>query len=409
MSELQTIQSALDRASRRRRWDRALRGFWRGLFVGAILWLLTLAAYKLFPLPVWSLVAAAGAAGLAMFVGLIIGGWRRPTASETARWIDARQHLQERLGTALEVAQSPASGEWKTLLLADASHHAQGLDARRLLPFHLPTVARWAVLVLALGAGLGFVPERRSPQFLQKEKDTANITETGKQLAELTKHSLAQHTPALEPTQKALATVADLAQQLAHQPLTRAEALKDLANVTEKLKEEAKDLAKNPALKPLEKAARDTGSHGGPNPESLQKQIDALQKSLGKGDGADPAKLEKMENALAKAKAAATKLPDKDTPEGKAAREQLAQALSQMAQQARDAGLPMDNLEDAMQALQNGNIDQFVKDLEAAGADLEKLQNMAKAMQNAQQQMAQLGKDLGEQLKNGQKIGRAHV
>ncbi|MST93865.1 MAG: hypothetical protein EXS33_01085 [Pedosphaera sp.] len=402
MNELQTIQSALDQASRRRRSDRALRGFWRGLFVGAILWLLTLAAYKLFPIPGWSLAAAAAAAGLAMLAGLVIGGWHKPTVGETARWIDARQHLQERLGTALEVAQSPASAEWKTLLLADASRHAQGLDARRLLPFHLPTVARWSVLVLAIGAGLGFAPERRSAQFFQKEIDKANIKETGKQLAELTKHSLEQRAPALEPTKEALGTVAELAQQLMQQPLTRVEALKDLANATEKLKEEARDLAKNPALKPLEKAARDSGSRGGPNPEALKKQIDTLQKSLGKGDGADVEKLQKMENALAKAKAAASKLPDKDTPEGKAAREQLAQSLSQLAQHARDAGLPMDNLEDAIQALQNGNVDQFLKDLTAAGADLGKLQNMAQAMQNAQQQMAQLGKDLAEQLKNGQ-------
>ncbi len=395
MNELQTIQSALDQASRRRRLDRALWGFWRGLFIGAILWLLTLAAYKLFPIPVWSLAAAAAAAGLAMLAGLVIGGWHKLSVAETARWIDARQHLQERLGTALEVAASPASAEWKTLLLADASRHAQELDARRLLPFHLPTVARWSVLVLAIGAGLGFAPERRSAQFFQKEIDKANIKEAGKQLAELTKHSLEQRAPALEPTKEALGTVAELAQQLMQQPLTRVEALKDLANATEKLKEEARDLPKNPALKPLEKAARDSGSRGGPNPE-------ALQKPLGKGDGADVEKLQKMENALNKAKAAAAKLPDKDTPEGKAAREQLEQSLGQLAQQARDAGLPMDNLEDAIQALQNGNVDQFLKDLAEAGADLEKLQNMAAAMQNAQKQLAQLGKDLGEQLKNGQ-------
>jgi hypothetical protein len=44
----------------------------------------------------------------------------------------------------------------------------------------------------------------------------------------------------------------------------------------------------------------------------------------------------------------------------------------------------------------------FLKDLQAATTDLEKLREMAKSLQQLQQQMEKLGKDLAEQLQNGQ-------
>src|ERR1035438_7165524 len=90
---------------------------------------------------------------------------------------------------------------------------------------------------LVLGAGLGFVPEYRSKSFRQKKVNERNIKEVGRQLADLTRRSLEKRPPTLEPTQKALENVADLGDQLAKKTLTRSEALKDLANVAEKLKD----------------------------------------------------------------------------------------------------------------------------------------------------------------------------
>ena len=56
MSELQIIQSTLASAARRRRWARALRGGWLGLFAGSLVWLLALAVFKLAPVPASVLV-----------------------------------------------------------------------------------------------------------------------------------------------------------------------------------------------------------------------------------------------------------------------------------------------------------------------------------------------------------------
>src|SRR6185369_15254229 len=70
--------------------------------------------------------------------------------------------------------------------------------------------------------------------------------------------------------------------------------------------------------------------------------------------------------------------------------------------QLRDMGQSLSGLDDAIKALENSQPDAVMKDLQAALNDLDKLREMAKALQQLQQQAAKLGKDLAEQLKNGQ-------
>ena len=119
----------------------------------------------------------------------------------------------------------------------------------------------------------------------EKTADQANIKEVGKQLAALTRHDLQKRPPALEPTQKALEAVTDLGDQLTKKTLTRSEALKDLANVADKLKDELKELGKDPAMKRLEKAARASTGNDSQSASGLQKQMESLQKQLGTPTG----------------------------------------------------------------------------------------------------------------------------
>lgn len=399
MSEFQVIQSTVEKAARRRRWDRAWRGLWRGLLIGALLCLLTLVVFKITPLPYWALAAAGFGAVVCIVVGFIVGGWRRPNLGDTARWIDAEQNLKERLSTALEVA--PKETDWSRLLVHDAAHHAQSLDTRRLLPFHLPHSARWAVLVLVLAAGLGFVPEYRSKQYLQKQNDKAVIRDTGRQLADLTRRNLDQKPPALEATQQALKDVADLGKRLEQAPLTRSDALRELANAAEKLSQEAKEAAKNPALKPLERAARSSTGDGMKTPEEMQRQIEAMKKALG-NEKATPDALDKLKNAVDKAQQAAAQMQNQQGAADQAMKQQLAQSLAALAQEAKDMGQPLDSLEEAIKALEKGQIGQVLKDLDIAEQDLEKMGELAKKLAKAQQQAGKLGKDLAEQLANGQ-------
>ena len=246
-------------------------------------------------------------------MGMIIGGWGKLALPEVARWVDGRQHLKERLSTALEVAADPEGGTWRDLVVTDAAQHVKELDPRRLVPFRLPRATRWALVALALGAGLGFVPEYRSKSFRQKKADEQNIKEVGRQLADLTRRSLEKRPPALEPTQKALENVTDLGDQLAKKTLTRSEALKDLANVAEKLKDELKEMGKDPALRKMEQAARASTGNDSQTAAGLQKQIESLQKQLGTPTG-NPDALDKLKKELQKLQEAAKGMANKNSP-----------------------------------------------------------------------------------------------
>ena len=401
MSELQIIEATLQKAARRRRWARALRGLWHGVLIGALVSLLLIIAWHVLPLPLWTLTLAALIPLPCALAGLLIGGWRSPALPEVARWVDGHQHLQERLSTALEVAGDDRAGQWRDLIVTDAATRARDLDVRSLVPFGLPRATRWAVVALALAAGLGFVPEYRSKAYLQKKADAQNIKEIGRQLSDLTRRSLDKRPPVLEPTQKALESVKDIGDLLTKKTLTRSEALKDLASITEKLKNEMKDLAKDPALRKMEEAARSPGGNDSQTAANLQKQIEAMQKQLGAPTG-NPDAMDKMRKELDKLKEAAKAMANKDGGAADAEKQKLSESLAALSKQLQQMGLQLPQLDEAIQALANNQTDLVLKDLQEATLDLEKMRDMAKSLQQLQQRAEQMGKDLAEQLKNGQ-------
>jgi hypothetical protein len=400
MSELDSIRAVLDGAARRHRLSHALRGLSLGLLLGAIGALTILAIYHLVDVPLWLVVATALLPLCGMAVGFIWAGYRKPDLTEVARWVDGRRKLKERLSTALEVSSNDNT-PWRNLVLSDAADHLKGIDARQLLPLHLSKTARWALVVLVLGAGLGFVPEYRSKSGLQKRADAQNIKETGRLLAELTRRNLEKRPPAFEPTQKSMEAVSSLGDQLSKQMLTRSDALKDLANVAEKLKDQLKEMGKDPGLKRLEEAARNGGGNDSQSSAGLQKQLDALQKQMGTPTG-NPDALDKIQKSLEKIQHAANALADKNSSGSDAERQKLSDALSALSKQMESMGMQLPQIDDAINALAANQTDLFLKDLQAATTDLEKMREMAKSMEQLQQQMEKLGKDLGEQLKNGQ-------
>lgn len=401
MSKIEEIEAILAKTASRRRFQRALRGAWHGLLAGGLCWLVTLLIFKLLPLPEITLAGAGVAGVLSVLAGYFAGWSRKPTVLETARWVDLNQNLHERLSTAVELTQNSQSEAWRDLLLLDASRCIRQVDPKRLLPYHLPRVSRLVLLVLFLGAGLGFVPEYRTNEFVRKENDAKIIRDTGRQLAELTRRSLQQKPPALEPTRTALDSVTELGEHLAKARLTRNDALKDLASVTEKLNEQAKELGNKPAIKSLERAARTPNKGGSPGFAELQKRIEALQASLG-NQNADSDAIEKMKQDLQRAKEAAGGMPTGDTPEARSAQEGLSQSLSDIAKQARDLGISLPSLEEAIAALAAAETERLIRDLEIAETDLEKLQQMAKTLEQLKLQAERQGKDLPEQLENGQ-------
>ena len=279
--------------------------------------------------------------------------------------------------------------------------HVKGLDTRKLVQFRLPKITRWALVLLALAAGLGFVPEYRSKAYVQKQADKKVIADVGRELVELTKRSLANRPPAMETTQKAMDAVNELGEKFTQKALTRTEALKDLANVTERLKDEMKDLSKDPAMKRMQQAARSHGGENLPDAARLQKQIDDAQKQLGNPKGT-PDDMDKLSKDLNKLQDAAKAAADKNGAMSAEDKQKLSKSMEALAKQAQEMGLQMPNMDDAIQALAQNKTDMFLKDLDQATQDLEKTRDMAKSLQEMQQQMEKIGKDLAEQLKNGQ-------
>ena len=87
---------------------------------------------------------------------------------------------------------------------------------------------------------------------------------------------LEKRPPALETTQKSMQAAGDLGDQLTKKVFTRSEALKELANVADKLKEQINELGKDPALKRMEQAARASNGNDSQTASGLQKQIESL-------------------------------------------------------------------------------------------------------------------------------------
>lgn len=402
MSDLEAIQGALVRAARHRRWQMAWNGFWRGVFAGAVLWLLALATYKLAPIPYSILTGAAGLAALCMAAGFLQGWFRKSNLLQTARWVDDRQHLQERLSTALELARAGGDENWRSLIVADAARFAAKVDPRKVFPYRLPQITRWAVLALAVGAGLGFLPEYRSKEYVAKQQDAAAVKDVGKHMVEITRHSLEQRPPVLDATQKNISSVEELGLKLDKNMLTRNDALKDLANVADKLKQQLRDLGqKNPSIQSVEKEARESNPSKPGNGTTEQKQLDALQKALEKS-GENAAAMEKLSEDMQKLQKALSGLPRDNSPGSTAARQKAAQELESLAKQAAAMGQQLPNIEEAINALRNNRTDDFQKDMNAATTDLEKMQEMAKTLEKMQEQSEKTGKDLPEQLKYGQ-------
>ncbi|MFM1770151.1 MAG: hypothetical protein RJA22_2680 [Verrucomicrobiota bacterium] len=402
--DFQIIADTLNRVARRRRAQRALAGLARGLLAGSVLLFLALGAFLLFPIPARVVPAAAVAGGLLALGGLVRGGWNRPTPLETARWVDDQRQLRERLSTALELhaTHGPAPGEWESLLLRDAAGHAKALRIAELVPFRIPAPATCAALVLALTGALAFVPAYRTPHQRQRAQEQARLQETGRELAAVTRRELARRPTALPPTEKSLQQAAALGDRLSEASLTRAEALQDLARVTDQVAAQQRALEQNPALQPLAKAARETATGGGAaDPNELRRRLDQLQQQLG-ATPPPPAQLDALQQSLEKARQQAAGLPAPGTAGHEQAKAQMAQTLADLARQAAAAGAGLADLKDAMQALASANPDQVLRELAAAAQDLDKLRQMAQALQQLQQQAGPVGRNLAEQLDKGQ-------
>ena len=401
MSEKQVIGAKIDACARRRKLQRGWQNMWLGLLIGVCLWLASLSVYKLAPVPQTTLLWA-GVIGLALpLAGLLFGLAKRFAGSDTARWLDREIGLKERLSTAVEMSDiSAKNSAWSALVISDAAKAAGKIEPGKLMPLRLPKVCHWTLLVLAACVGLGFVPEHRSQAHLDQQRDSAIIEDVGQNLTALTKQQLLSP-PYFKPTKNALESVQELGREFKRGKLVRDEALAKLSSLAERLRDQSSKLGQARTLNKIQQAARTPPTAGRLTKGEMQR-LDELKKSLGDAKKAMPEHFDTLKSKMDDVKIAAAGLPDANSPEGQQARLEFAQSMADLARMAEKIGLEMPNIDEALQALESSDIDQFLKNVDFAGEDLQKMADLAKAMQNLQMKMPEIGKTLGEQLENGQ-------
>lgn len=407
MKDLEIIGQVLHAAAARLRTTRALHGLWLGLLAGSGLSLVLSAIYHLLPIGETVLYWIAALPFAGMLLGWLMQVRRRPDLTRAARWLDRRQHLQERLSTAWESlvvrrqdtgSAAPEKSPWNDILLKDAADYAAKLDARKVLPYHLTRAAYWGGFTLLLLSILGFVPEYRSEEHLRQQREAANIRETGRRIAELTRRSIEKQPPVLPSTQSALKETIELGDRIALAPPVRDIAMADLSNAAERLRQAAAELASRPGVKQMQQAAESSGASPKSGAE-LQKQISALQQEL--GNAASTEKIQQLRKGLESVRQQAQAMKNAKGPDA-AQQEKLGAALAELASQAQAMGLNVPDLQEAMQALAASQTDLFLDHLDATLVDLEKLAQLAQSLQALQAEAAKLGRDLAEQLERGQ-------
>ncbi len=398
MKGSEAIHSVVDQARRRFLLQHAINWLGLALCVAAAAWLAMLVAYKLLPMPeqwVWTAGLAGLAAALAVFT---IGLLRRTDRTAAARWLDQKAGLKDRLSSALEMDRLDT--DWSRLVHGDAVAHAEKLDASKLIPFRLTRPFRIAVACLAAGAILQLVPEFRSASWLQQQREQAVIKDVGQNLVQVLQRQAEQKTNASPAVMAGIENAIDLGKELERANLSRPEALKELSTAAEKVREQLKDVAKNPALRQMARNAQSANRTAAASPE-MQSRAEALHKDTEKNADMDKA-MEKLQSDLQKAQEAAAAAMQQPGGMSEEAKQQLSQSLAQMSKQAASMGQSLPDLEKAIKDLQQGNTDSFLRDLDLASKDLEQLRDLAKQLADAQQSAEKMGKDLAEQLKNGQ-------
>jgi hypothetical protein len=399
--ELEVIQRVVASARLRLRWQRGLNLLGRVLFYGTLAWACLLIAYKLLPVPpeivAWSgmaVLVAAATGGLAGFLGAL------PDAV-VARQVDAAAKLKDRVSTAVEIRDT--STEWARLQLADAAAKVKDLQGARLFPVRLHRTFSRSLPALLVAAILTFVPEYRTAAHQQAQTDKAVLKDVGANLAQVLKRETEKPVEKMPDTVNGIEGAIDLAKEIEKAKLTRTDALRELSNVQKKLEDQARELGKTPGLKPLQQAAKQSQGKSPAGDSEMQKKLAEARKAMDKQGQSMEDALDQMKKEMEKAKEAGTGMAGNDSGMTPEAKQQMAQQLAEMAKQAQAMGASLPDLEAAIQALQNSQPDAILRDMNSALNDLEKLQEMAKAIAEAEKMSTQeQAKTLAEQLQKGQ-------
>jgi len=247
------------------------------------------------------------------------------------------------------------------------------------------------------------VPAYRTAEFREQQRAKQDIKKEGEKLVSLVKRIEQSTKPAIRAeTKSELKAVEELGQEFRKVALTKGDALRDINTVADTIRKKQDELGENKSLRTLERRAAASSSE--PNSkqrEQLQQKINELQKKVG-ANPPTPQQIEKMKADLKQALDKVKSSPNPNTPAGKEAKEALEKSIESAMQQAKDSGDIRDSLEKALEGLKSADIDMVAKNITDSVKDLDQMKQQSEALNNAQKQAQQAGKDLAEQLSKGQ-------
>lgn len=395
------IEAVISRAQSgiflKRCWDR----FWMSSLWGLAIAATWLILFKLLPIvesyqwPVFSALFGI------VFACVMLSGIRYPGKSEAAAFLDLKQGLDERISTAYEYATSNRSPEndWTRLLIQDACSRIQSIDWHKLVTFSFPRSAKWIpVLGLAI-LGMGFIPEWRTEEFAKEAEFRELAQDTGKELAKVLKARLhEQPEDAEELSETLIQDGLDLAENLKKTKLKKADALRKLDDLSDKVREQAMRLHNDPSQKRLSDAAEKNAAMSSNEASDMVNAMKEMEDKLGdlQSNQKELSDLsDKMQDLQDLAQSMQASLSDPTSADSQA----MEKALEDLAKAMEDLGMDSNALKEALEALKNGDAEEFADKMDFATKDLEKMLEMAKALQDMQQE---IGKDLAEQLEKGQ-------
>ncbi len=378
-----TLVGHLHRWERRRRTAASLRWGARGLAAGLLVALLIAITARIWPLLTlsWSL-ALAGLWGLIGALAALVAVWLWPRSElQLARFFDQRLGLQERTSTALEIEAGTLSPPFwlREEQLADALASAERADAPAAIPLRLiPRDWLPAALCLVLLAAALWVPNPMQEILADRAAVREEIEEQVEELEALREEIAADPQLSEEDQAQLLELLEGAIEELESGDLTREEALAELTETADRLRELANSEAE-------QEAAGLEGAAEGLRDSPITR---ALAQALIDGDyqlAADM--LEDLSNELGEALTREQELELAD---------QLAEAAAALAESNPELA---EQLAQAAEAIQAGDIAAAREALaQASGTMGQTGQRIAasNAAQNAAGQLAQSGQQIAQ-------------
>ena len=404
-SDNSSLERVLNRLATQRNQRQTVRETVRALAIGAAVCAPLVLLHRLFIIDLAAWIPLTILA-VALFAGLLLGWRGRVGAFEAARDADVALGLEDRLSSALSMANPqswqdaknrgrkpiknetlstrsstvPATTSLLPALLQDAASRAATLDPKTVYPQKFDARSKWCLASLAVLLAFVVMPNLDFLRSAEDKKLAATLTQQGRELDQIAKPILKQNEIAANAQIKKLAgRLESLAKQMQRGRMNRGQALLGIGELK----------------RDLERAAQQEKSSSSSD-DSLKRLQDALKNADMQSEEGRGAKAELQKNDTQKAANQLDKLADKmqsgnmTTGEKEKAANDLKKAAKALRENGQSDGAK--KLDDAAKALREQS------------KNPQQNQPQRGAQKNGQQsQQKQDGQQQGNQQKEGQK------